>query len=124
MLELETRLNQKGYTSQEITSVINFLQENNYQSDQRFTEAFVRNRLNKGSGPKKIIAELQSRGIDICENQLEITDQQWISVCKKVREKKFGNGFPVSINEKNKQIRFLIYRGFSYDHVKCALSDE
>ena len=40
------------------------LVDDGLQSDERFTEAFVRSRINQGKGPARIRADLRERGIN------------------------------------------------------------
>ncbi len=45
--ELAAKLSAKGYGNSEIDEVLALLQKQNFQSDRRFAEAFIRSRLNK-----------------------------------------------------------------------------
>lgn len=121
--ELVEKLSNKGGGEADIYEVIEWLQEKNLQSDDRFTESFVNSRLSKGHGPQKIIAELKHKGININQNELGLEQSEWIDMARKAREKRFGKELPTDQNNKAKQIRFLQYRGFSFDQVKCALND-
>jgi regulatory protein len=61
--ELSDKLKQKGFPQEEISDVIESCQRLNLQSDQRFTEHYVRWRIRQGYGPLKISHELRVRGI-------------------------------------------------------------
>ncbi len=121
--ELLEKLSNKGGETSDIYEVLEWLQERNLQSDARFTESFVNSRLAKGHGPVKIVAELKSKGININQNELGLEQSEWINMAQKARNKRFGKEIPTDLNSKAKQIRFLQYRGFSFDQVKCALND-
>ena len=41
----------------QLDDVLDQLKEGHLQSDQRFAEAFVRSRVNRGQGPQRLIAE-------------------------------------------------------------------
>ncbi len=121
--ELIDKLIIKGAIQSDINEVLTWLSENNLQSDERFTESFINSRINKGHGPLKIISELRNKGINLSINELQIGQNDWIIIAKKVREKRFGTELPANLSDKAKQIRFLEYRGFTFDQVKCALND-
>jgi regulatory protein len=61
--ELEQKLHQRGFTSQNILSVLQQLIEEGWQSDHRFAECYIRSRINAGFGPLRIRAELKHRRI-------------------------------------------------------------
>ena len=62
-LELIQKLNLKDFDDTVINDSISLLAEQKYQSDERFSEAFILMRFNQGKGPVKISMELKSRGI-------------------------------------------------------------
>jgi len=62
--ELRLRLRQRGFDEQESQQALTAALAAGWQSDERFAEAFVRSRLERGQGPLKIRAELRGRGID------------------------------------------------------------
>ncbi len=121
--ELLEKLSNKGGETSDIYEILEWLQERNLQSDERFTENFINSRLTKGHGPVKIVAELKGKGINISQNDLGLEQSEWIKMAQKAREKRFGKEIPTDNNSKAKQIRFLQYRGFSFDQVKCALNE-
>ena len=57
--------------------------EQNYQSDERFSEAFILMRHNQGKGPLKIASELKQRGI----NKFNLDVFDWFKLAKEVRNK-------------------------------------
>ena len=52
------------YSREEIDAAIKQLKEEGLQSDQRFTEAYIRMRARRGFGPQRIELELRERGIE------------------------------------------------------------
>jgi len=61
--ELRVKLRQRGVSSSAVESVLDTLETNGLQSDDRYTEICVRSRLRKGHGPLKIRAYLQHHGV-------------------------------------------------------------
>jgi len=47
------------YDDDTIRTVIDELKRQNYQSDERYVEVFVRSSINKGRGPRRIINDLK-----------------------------------------------------------------
>ena len=112
-LELFNKLQLKGYDDEIIDSAITQLTEQNYQSDERFAEAFILMRFNQGKGPVKIASELKLRGI----SSFNLSDFDWFKSAKEIRKKKFGDIVSSDFKEQSKQKRFLQSRGFSLDQI-------
>ena len=112
-LELSKKLQLKGFNDIDIKHSIDLLIEQKYQSDERFSEAFIIMRYNQGKGPVIISSELKKRGIESFD--LSIID--WFELAKEVREKKFGQNLPLDYKTKAKQKRFLLSRGFAFDQI-------
>ena len=115
-LELSNKLNLKGFDEVDIKHSINLLIKEKYQSDERFSEAFILMRYNQGKGPVIISLELKKRGIESFD--LSIFD--WFNLAKEVREKKFGKNLPSDYKAQAKQKRFLKSRGFDFDQINKA----
>jgi len=115
-LELFQKLELKDYDDDIINSTISKLAEQNYQSDNRFAEAFIVMRFNQGKGPIKIVLELKMRGI----SSYDLSDFDWFKSAKEIRKKKFGDSSSIDFKEQAKQKRFLQSRGFSLDQINQA----
>ena len=115
-LELLTKLQAKGFDISAINDSLLILIEQNYQSDERFSEAFILMRYNQGKGPLKIASELKQRGI----NKFNLDVFDWFKLAKEVRNKKFGDTPPQDFKDQAKQKRFLQSRGFGFDEINEA----
>lgn len=149
-LELFRKLSQKYASGTNIQSVLDQLKEQGYQSDDRFTEMFIRSKVRAGNGPFKIKIELREKGI--CESTaLSAFDRQsidWYQIAKEVKRKRFGersaqelvedcssnessepeSGFNESNSDEGaykqqlaKQIRYLKNKGFYQEHIEQVL---
>jgi regulatory protein len=107
-LELLTKLQAKGFDISTINDSLLILIEQNYQSDERFSEAFILMRHNQGKGPLKIASELKQRGI----NKFNLDVFDWFKLAKEVRNKKFGDTPPQDFNNQAKQKRFFTIKRF------------
>lgn len=124
--ELQRKLLRKGFESVAITPVLQVLVEQGLLSDERFTEAFINSRLNRGTGPVKIAMELQQRGVsdELVKANLDERDIQWMKSAIAVRIKRFGPAIPGDFKERARQMRFLQYRGFTLSQIQRAVVEE
>ena len=115
-LELLNKLQLKGFDDVDIKRSIDLLIEQKYQSDERFSEAFILMRYNQGKGPVIISSELRKRGIE----NFDLSIFDWLELVKDIRKKKFGHNLPSDFKTQAKQKRFLASRGFSFDEINKA----
>ena len=123
-LELKTKLNQKGFDSADIEQTIIRLQEDNLQSDDRYTEAFVNERKRRGHGPVKIQYQLQQKGIvpQLIECYIDPQDQEWVNLSQLQYQKKYADTPVSNYNEWSKRARFLQGRGFTTAQIRATVS--
>jgi regulatory protein len=123
--ELRDKLLARGFEDDEITPALQTLSREGLLSDERFTESFIHSRVERGTGPLKIRAELRQRGVadEVIANWLDERDQAWLERAEAVRCKKFGAALPVDYKERVRQARFLQYRGFSPEQTRRVLRD-
>ena len=115
-LELFQKLQTKGFDVDVVNNSISKLVEQNYQSDERFSEEFIQMRFNQGKGPVKIASELKMRGI----NTFDLSVFDWFQLAKEIRQRKFGDLSSLDFKETAKQKRFLQSRGFTLDQINQA----
>ena len=124
--ELRDKLLARGFEDDVITPALQTLSREGLLSDERFTESFIHSRVDRGSGPLKIRAELRQRGVadELITAWLDERDQVWLERAEAVRCKKFGSALPVEYMEKVRQARFLQYRGFTPEQTRRLLRDD
>ena len=73
----------------------------------------------------RIRADILSKGIEKELLNLVLAEQDidWYALARDVAKRKFGSQQPLDQKAKAKQIRFLQYRGFNFDQIKCALCE-
>lgn len=118
--ELTQKLSKASHPDEEVATAIAELQQKNLQSDGRFAEQFVRNRIQRGLGELRIRQELKQRGVDdtIQDEALAEAEVDWFELAFEVRCKRFGEAVPEEPRLRAKQQRFLQYRGFTFDQIK------
>jgi len=123
--ELARKLSARGYAGDIVAETLATLVADRLLSNARFAEAFVHSRIQRGSGPQKIRAELRERGIadDLIDTCLDAYADGWCELARQVREKRFGNSQPGDYRERSRQMRFLQQRGFSTGQIKGVFRD-
>jgi regulatory protein len=124
--ELSEKLRVKGFLSADIEPVIEYLQEKNYQSDQRYAQSIIRNRVNKGYGWLYIKQALLYKGV--CENIIEQQgkNQQidWYLQAELAYNKRFGELDIKDQKDKAKRLRFMQSRGFSVEQIFTIINND
>ncbi len=113
-LELKRKLLARGYVESEVVAVIQRLVDEGLQSDERFAQAYIRNRINLGYGPRYITQELQLRGVhsDTVAQNLNYDEVFWFKMLAKVWQKKYHDSLMRDARFYAAQTRFLLQRGF------------
>jgi len=122
-LELYQKLKQKKFEPNIINTELDKLSDEGLQSDERFAEAFLRSRIDKGKGPNIILSELLQRGVDelLVSNVLEsISEGQWCEVAYETMNKKLGNESELDYDKQLKLMKFLNNRGFTRSQIERA----
>lgn len=117
--ELARKLRQKGCDSASTDEALDRLQTEGLLSDQRFVEAYVHMRKQRGYGPLRILAELKEKGVasDLAANQIYHPEHDWSRVLQQVYEQKF-TGLPIEdYQDRAKRIAKLQARGFALETV-------
>ena len=117
--EIHDKLRKRDFDEKEIAQAIVELQQGGWLSDERFAEAYIRMRQQKGFGPIRIAIELNERGVEeaIVDSYLHASDDLWQQSLRQQYQKKYRNKAIEDYNDKAKRIRFLQYRGFNLNAV-------
>jgi regulatory protein len=124
VVEIGRRIRQKWPEASEIDSLIEALVEENLLSDERYTESFVRFRLQRHQGPLKIRAALSSKGVDstLISRELDARADQWTALAREWIERRHHG--PMDFDLKKKFYRRLLSRGFTHDQAMDALNQQ
>jgi regulatory protein len=123
--ELARKLLDKGFEADLVSEAIEQLREDNLVSDQRYCEAVVKSRCQRGQGPLKITWELRSQGVPdaVVDATLRELAPDWQQQVRQVIEKKYAGRVSGVPAERAKQVRFLCSRGFPQGLVMQVLRD-
>jgi regulatory protein len=102
-------------------ALLDFLEKNNWLSEERFSESLIHRRSAR-YGNARIVAELQQHGIKgeaLSELKAGLAEDETARCCE-VWRRKFG-ALPQDAQERSKQMRFLLQRGFSQRAIQAAM---
>lgn len=124
--DLLIKLGTKGHDSEEIKLVIAELAQTGLINDRRYTENYIDSRRRKGYGPRRILVELQTHGIDdeVIAELLNIADNAWFTGARNTWQKHFKGMPPKDFKSRVKQIRFLQYRGYTQEQIASVLNTQ
>lgn len=115
--ELRQKLMQRDYSVDVVDSVIERLLQEDFLSDSRYSESYIRMRSAKGYGLLRIYQELRERGVDktMIDKALAESDIDWAELLQRTHDKKFPHSSPADARERARRMRFLQQRGFGLD---------
>ncbi|WP_159084210.1 regulatory protein RecX [Saccharobesus litoralis] len=118
-VEIKRKFYSQGYSSQLCEQLLSEFIDKGYQSDSRFTEVFVRNKISRGYGKNKIFAELQAHKISYAEFELCLAELEvdWFSQLLQLYEKRYGETGPDNVKDKQKISRYLMQKGFNQQEI-------
>lgn len=113
--ELQRKLRQRGAEDAQIEIELDRLQDDGLLSNERFCEAYVYSRTQRGYGPQRLREELRQRGVAevLIESTLADSAWNWQALAEEAFRKRFPEGVASDPKERAKQLRFMQYRGFS-----------
>jgi len=120
--ELKRKLDRKGYTGDETAQALAKLQEQAFQSDERFADLLVRSRVSQGQGPRRILAELRTHGIADTEAReaLEREGTDWLVLARQIYRRRFASAVAEGDRrETTRRAAFLLRRGFDAATVRA-----
>jgi len=121
--EIIDKLTLKNDIPEVVYAVVDQLIEKGYLSDERFTEAYVRSRANRGFGPIKIRTELRNKGVSssTIDDHLDANTAVWYDNALAQYRKKYGDTRANDYNAWSKRARFMQSRGFTMEHIQIAV---
>lgn len=120
--ELRNKLIRFNPDPNDLKDVIERLITSNFLDDKRFASAFIRSKAESGYGPNYISQYLAKKGIPSDKYDIYSLEIDWEDKCLAQFNKKRRNK-EINFKEKEKILRFLAYRGFSYEIIKNALKE-
>lgn len=116
--ELKQKLKKHSQDNDLLEETLEFLEDNNYLSDERFVEVFIRSKANRGYGPYWIQQALTAKKVDKkLVHEYLYKDMDWLEITQKAYTKKYKETKPKDFAERVKRKRYLQNRGFLSEHI-------
>ena len=126
--EMNQKLSRQGYPAEVVEIVVRDLEKVNLLNDERFALSFSRYKIeDKSWGPEKLRSELRIKGIDkeLAENVIRRIYEKYSQndLIQKLLSKRIKNQQEVNRAEMKKHIDYLKRRGFRWDVIREAISN-
>ncbi|WP_017216306.1 regulatory protein RecX [Pseudoalteromonas sp. NJ631] len=121
---LTQKLLQKGATAAVAEQLVSWLKSLDYVNDDRYAESFLNRQIAKGLGEKRVLMDAGQKGVsrEILHTLIAEREIDWYMQAAKTYEKKYGLcAQPIEYKEKTKRVRYMSYRGFSFDEIDFAI---
>lgn len=120
--ELQRKLRARGLEAAAAERVVDDLAERGWQSDRRFVEQALRQRLHQHFGRRRIEAELRVAGCDdaLVQELLEAEAVDWDAQAQQAWRRRFCSP-PTDAKSLQQQHRYLAYRGFDNAQIRRVL---
>ncbi|NYE62090.1 regulatory protein [Duganella sp. 1224] len=119
--ELGRKLAKYAEEGDDIDALLDLLEQSNWLSQERFSESLIHRRASR-YGNSRIVAELQSHGVGgeaLQDLKSHLADTE-LDRARDIWQRKFGV-VANDVQERHKQIRFLLQRGFSQRTVQKVI---
>ena len=121
---LTRKLTEKKYARQHIDMALDFLEQKNYLSDERFSRAWLNSRrINHYEGRTKLLAELMGRRIskDVASAAIEnfFSENDELDICRHAYKRFVEKG-----KKDQKLVAAMLNAGFSYKMIKDVRENE
>ena len=122
VFELDRRIRRKWPEADGVGDLTDALVEENLLSDDRYTEAFVRFRVQRYQGPLKIMAALRTKGVSdaLTQRELGARAEEWSELAAQWLERQ--NPGTIDFDARKKYYRRLMSRGFTHSQAMDALN--
>ncbi|WP_240725113.1 regulatory protein RecX [Mangrovimicrobium sediminis] len=116
--ELCDKLKRRFHDPALVEAQVDRLADEGLQSDQRFAESFLRQRVSRGHGPLRVRQELRQRGVTDEQMEAAFAGEpcDWFDLAAQALQRKFGDSPCVDMRERARRARFMQYRGFAFEH--------
>jgi regulatory protein len=119
--ELRRKLRDKGYDVAIVDELVERLVGEKLLDDRRYLQNFVAYHAARGQGPNRVRADLRKLGLTTPDVESSLDDYpDWDAHLKTARQKKFGTSLPTNYADRQRQARFLAYRGFTGAQIRAA----
>ncbi|OBT17322.1 recombination regulator RecX [Vibrio sp. UCD-FRSSP16_10] len=122
--ELQQKLLNNGFELIDIDEAMIFCRNHHYLDDLRYAKTQMKRQINNGHGEGRIRQELQAKRVsnEVIEQVLREQPQDWFKLARYSLEQNFDESVVLGEDGYTKQVRYLQFRGFSFDQIEYALN--
>ena len=119
--ELARKLDRGGYDADEADAALERLKDQSFQSDTRFAASLARTRASQGHGPRRILAELRTHGLDdeAARAALDDAGTDFTASARRQYQRRYGGKPAPDREERARRAAFLLRRGFDAATVRA-----
>lgn len=123
--ELRRKLQRFCDDAEEVEAVIESMAAEHWQDDARFAQSVLHRRKSR-NGNLRIAQELANHGLasDLVQEQMATLRGDELRRAQAVWQRRFGGALPSNAQERARQQRFLMGRGFTADTIRAILKGE
>ncbi len=123
--ELRGKLRRSGYDSTAVDRLLDVLEAEGLLSHARYAQSYVRARVERGYGPRRIAFELRERGVEhtLIDEALAEYEGEWLARARAQYERRFGAAGAADFRERARRVRFLEQRGFPAEIIRQVVRD-
>jgi len=124
--ELKSKLARRGLDREESALAVEKLRAKDFQNDGRFGAMLVRSRIEGGYGPRWIMAELRTHGIDEAAARvlLDAAEVDWAARVVRQLRRRYGAAPAATLAERARRAGYLLRRGFDAATVQSVTRAE
>jgi len=122
-LELARRLSAHTQDAEALESLLDDLVRDKWLSNERYAQSLIHRQAPR-LGARRIVRSLREQGVDadtVAELATQLRDTE-ADRARAIWQKKFGQP-PADAKEHARQLRFMTYRGFSYEVLRRIIAD-
>ena len=120
--DLRAKLIKKGYDAAVVDLVLERLVAEKLLDDDRYVESFLAYHAARGQGPMRVRADLKKLGLQGLEVEAALQAYpDWLLHLRAANLKKFGATPSTQYADRQRQARFLSYRGYTGAQIRIVL---
>jgi len=110
----------------DLDHLLDELERQGLQSDQRFAEVLVRSKVNDGYGVTRIFQWGHQYGLSrlLVQSQVDSQQPDWFEIALAQKRKHCGWSVATDASARAKQARYLYQRGFAQEQIQYALQTQ
>ena len=124
------KLVQQQATPSQIEQLVELFCQRGWLNELRYCQGFVRGRVAKGQGETRILHDGRAKQLDseLLNQAVQQAEIDWFELAADTYQRRYANNDllkqadrQAAFKERNKRMRFMQYRGFSFEQIEYAI---